>query len=336
MLVNGCSRGGAHVLVALDDHVDAGAEGLTNGGKRGKRGVQRGVRTLDLERDTEAASVGLRSQRGNGAFQHDPAVGHDADAVADALHLLQLVRREEDGDALAGAQLLDDAEQPDDAGGVESERGVVQDDEAGPLEQHVGEAEALPHAARVLRDGLVGRVLKLDRIEQLGDAGFRLAAGYPVELGGEAEVLRAGHVAVEAHGLGKVADLPLHCERVARGVVTADADGPCSGLSEAEHHEDAGALAGAVGAEEAEHLAFVDGEVDLVHRGERAVALGEPAGLYQRAHRLPSLTKSPPRMAMTTITRTMPSQPQIVDWATVTRSSREAGVSGCSACRVTR
>ena len=336
VLVDGCRRGCAHVLVALDDHVDAGAGDVLRRGECGERSVQSVVRALDLERDAEAAAFRLGGKRRDGALQHDLPMGHDAHAMADALHLLQLVRREEDGDALPGAQVLDDAEQPDDAGGVEAERGVVQDDELRLLEQDVGQAEALAHAARVLHDGLVGGVLELDHVEQLGDARVGVGARDAVELGGEAEVLCAGQVAVEADGLREVADPPLDGERVTRGVVAADADGPGARLGEAQHHEDAGALARAVGAEESEDLALVDGEVDGVHGGEPAVALGEPAGLDQRAHRLPSLQKRPPRMRMTTTTRTMPSQPQMVDWATVTRSSIEAFVSGWLERRVTR
>ena len=72
-------------------------------------------------------------------------------------------------------------------------------------------------------------------------------------------------------------------------VVAGDGGGAGGGGDEARKHAHGGGLAGAVGAEEAEDLALVEAEGDIVHRGEAAEPLGQARDLDQCRH------ASPPR-----------------------------------------
>ena len=103
-------------------------------------------------------------------------------------------------------------------------------------------------------------------------------AGEAVELGRVAQVLAAGHAAVEPDVVGQVADLALDAQRLAGRVEAHDADDAPGRLGQAEQHQDGRRLAGAVGPEQAEHLAGPDREVERLDGGEVAVLLGQAAG----------------------------------------------------------
>ena len=254
---------------------------------------------------------------------------HDAHAMADPLHLVQLMRGKEHRDVPLGAQLLDHPEQPFDAGGIETESWIVQNHHAGLLEQHVGKPEALPHAPGVLSHRLVRGLRQIDRAEEVRDPRLGDGPAEVVEVRGVEEVLTPREIAVEAEVLGQVPHLPFHRDGIAGGVVATDTQSALGGLRQAQHHQDRRALAGPVRTEEAVHLALVHVQVDAVHRDKVAVLLDEPFGLeYRRAaHRRPSRTNSPTSPPRTSTTSTMPSQPQMVDCVTVTRSERASLVS---------
>ena len=85
--------------------------------------------------------------------------------------------------------------------------------------------------------------------------------------------------AVEADGVGQVADAPLHLARMARRVEADDPRLAAGRLGQPEQHEDGRGLAGAVLAEQPEDLARPDLEVELVDGDERVVALRQAARL---------------------------------------------------------
>src|SRR5262245_51996067 len=58
-------------------------------------------------------------------------------------------------------------------------------------------------------------------------------------------------------------------------VEAVDQRAAAAGHQDAHHHADGGGLAGAIGAEEAEHLAALHGEVQRVERGELTVRARE-------------------------------------------------------------
>ena len=91
----------------------------------------------------------------------------------------------------------------------------------------------------------------------------------------EAEVLLGGEVAVERRVLEHESDVPADVVAFAGDVEAAHAGGAGGGPRKRAEHVDRRALAGAVGAEEAEDLAGSDGERDAADGLDLAVGLGE-------------------------------------------------------------
>ena len=107
---------------------------------------------------------------------------------------------------------------------------------------------------------------------------MRAAALVPVHaahLGGELEELEHGHVAVDRRVLGQVADALAHLERIVEHVVSGDHRPARRRRQEAGEDLHRGRLAGAVRAQEAEHLAAPHVERNLVDGSGMSVVFGE-------------------------------------------------------------
>ena len=142
------------------------------------------------------------------------------------------------------------------------------------MEDRLRQAHALPVALGQLADRPVVHALDArrshGRVEPLLPHGTRELA----QVGDEGEVVGDEHVTVQRVVLGEVADAAF---RLARGVGHGDAvqaDGPGVRLDVLGDHAHRGGLAGAVGAEEAHHLAAVDREGRLVHRDDAVKPFG--------------------------------------------------------------
>ena len=98
-----------------------------------------------------------------------------------------------------------------------------------------------------------------------------------VELAEEDELVHDLHLLVEAALFGEVADAleVLSVEGLAEEV-----DGAGVGHGDADHHADAGGFAGAVGAEEAEHGAWFDGEAEVFDGDLGVVDLADMLQFY--------------------------------------------------------
>ena len=93
------------------------------------------------------------------------------------------------------------------------------------------------------------------------------------------QVLIGGEADVQRGVLEDQADVAAHVVAPADDVEAVDAGGPGRGLGQGAEHVDRRALAGAVGAEEAEHLARRDGKRHAADRVELAVGLDEVVDL---------------------------------------------------------
>ena len=90
------------------------------------------------------------------------------------------------------------------------------------------------------------------------------------------EVLRNQHFDVERIVFGEIAEPAFG---LASGIIQVDAvepDGPGVRLDELGDHAHGGGLAGAIGPEEAYHLAAIHLEGDLIDGGDTAESLGNP------------------------------------------------------------
>jgi hypothetical protein len=176
-------------------------------------------------------------------------------------------------------QLLEEAR----ALGVQAHHRLVHHDVLGPVNDRARDDQLLPHPVAVRLDQLVLPVGQLEEIEQLVHPLLDGLPLLPVERGHEPQELRARQLVVH---VGPVRDEPqprLGRHRGAGDVVAADRDGSRGRLQDAGDHAHRGRLAGAVGPEEAIDHPRRNVERDPVHRGERAVALGQSSHPDHRA-----------------------------------------------------
>src|SRR5207253_9972021 len=104
-----------------------------------------------------------------------------------------------------------------------------------------------------------------------------------VEIAGEFEELPGAELVVEGGGIGHVADQRLGLLRLDCDIDPGHPGAAAARSQQSDEHLDGGGLAGAVGAEEAEQLPGAHLQVQVFHRREAAVALGQEAGGQHRA-----------------------------------------------------
>ncbi|EFG64279.1 tat (twin-arginine translocation) pathway signal sequence [Streptomyces sp. SPB074] len=276
-----------HVRVALArEPGDVQHEGRV-GGHLVARGVLRGGDGLARHR---------LDQRGTGQFGHrgrgDPAgVAQDGDGLAHLVHLLEVVRDEQEGDARL-LQRPHPGEETVDLTAVELCRGLVQDDEAGPDAERAGDLHHLP----VLDAQVPGAGPRIDVdvpvAEERGGLGAQPApgdeaaapGGLPVQeqVLGDGEVGDDGGLLVDAGDLGA----PGRAVGEAGGGGAVEADLAAVGGLEPGEERDEGGLARAVAPDEGVRLARPDGETSVGEGDGGAVALAHRAGLGERRRAL--------------------------------------------------
>ena len=128
---------------------------------------------------------------------------HDGDVVGHLLHLVEDVRRDEDGALLLLDEVADHRAELEHAGGIEAVGRLVEHEQLGVVEQGARHAEALAHAERVGLDLVARALAQLDALEHRRDARARLAA---VVRGPDVEIAAAAEVRIEARLLDDPAD----------------------------------------------------------------------------------------------------------------------------------
>jgi hypothetical protein len=158
-------------------------------------------------------------------------------------------------------------------GGIDAGGGLVEDEEARLLDEGLGEADALEHAFRVAAEAAVAGVLEADQVRgaprRARGVSRREAADFSVEM----ERLLAGEEFVEVGVLREEADFLAALDLAA--VAPEDAGAAGAGGDEAEDDLHGGALAGAVGAQEAVNLAGLDIEREIAHGGDALAPEGD-------------------------------------------------------------
>ncbi len=105
-----------------------------------------------------------RQQLGERPEGEEPAGIDDGDAVAEALGLLHVMGRVDDGAPLA-VQRLDAFEDPVARLRVHAHRGLVQQQQVGVVHHGRGEIQAALHAARIGADAIVPAIGEADEVE---------------------------------------------------------------------------------------------------------------------------------------------------------------------------
>ena len=182
------------------------------------------------------------------------------------------------------AELAEQLAQLDAGPRVEARRRLVEEQDLGIVDEGVGEAQPLLHAARQGLDVLVALVAEVDELEEVADHPSPPGGRDPVAAGEEVEVLPDLHVVVDPEDV-------RHEAEDAPDLVGVPGDGEAGDLGLAarrpqQRGEDAqrGRLAGAVGPDQAEDLAGLDGQVDAGDGQRAVVALDEALGANDRGH----------------------------------------------------
>ena len=224
----------------------------------------------------------------------DLAVVDDHDVMGQLVGLLQVLRRQQNGDALS-QQLADGLPDPQAARRVQPRRRLVEEEHRRAGHQRPGQVQPSPHAAGVTLHHPVGRVGQLELGQEFLGPG---PGGRPAQVGqlaDEHQVLAPGQQRVQRRVLGGDADVAPHLARVAQHVDARHRGRSRIGAGQRGQDPHAGCLAGTVRAQEAEDGAGGDGKV---HPGQGlggAVAFGQSFRLDHEfgSHRHPyrSLSK---------------------------------------------
>ena len=158
---------------------------------------------------------------------------------------------------------------------IEAARRLVEDQHRRIVDQRLGHAQPLLHAARQAVDIVVALVPQVEQLQHVVDDLLPLALADLVGHREEIEKLPDLHAVIHAEIVGHVAHALPHRHRVLRHAVAVDDSLAAAGLQQRGQKADRRALARAVGADEAEHLARADLEVQRLDRAEVAVVFAE-------------------------------------------------------------
>ena len=92
-----------------------------------------------------------------------------------------------------------------------------------------------------------------------------------MNLGKERDVFVDREIAIQAEALREVADRLRDAQMLLYRIAIEHANRATAGLQQAAHQPDRRGLSGAIGADQAEHLAGVDGKRQIVHGDDVAV-----------------------------------------------------------------
>ena len=193
-----------------------------------------------------------------------PVVEH-RDAVGELIGLLQVVRGEEDRDAVAD-QVANDPPHGATTPGVEAGGGFVEEDDPGIADQGHGQIEPAAHPARVGGGGLAGGLDQVEPVEQPGDPASAFGPFQMAEIGHQRQVLFAGQERVHCRELTRNPDHVAHSLGLARRVVAGNAHVARVGLDQRGQDVHRRRFAGAVGSQQREDRAACDLEVEAVQR----------------------------------------------------------------------
>ena len=242
------------------------------------------VGQIGLELQLDAAGAGHRGfQRHRRVQRHDAAAVDDRDPVAEAVGLVHVMRGEKERAALLGAQMRDHLPHRNARGRVEAGGGLVQKQDLRVVHQAARDLEAPPHAPRQRGGKGVGAVGEADGFEQLRRALAAPRPGDAVQPGVNAHILGAGELGVAGHVLRNDPDAGAHRVGVANDIVPGHDRRAAGGRHQRRQHADERALARAVRSEQAEDLAALDREADVIHRQQRAKALADAFDLDRDA-----------------------------------------------------
>lgn len=158
---------------------------------------------------------------------------------------------------------------------VQADGWFVEDQNLGVMEQGIGEADALLHALGQLVDRPVDEVSQPAEFCDAFDGGLAGGAIEPTDLSAKYEVLADSALHVQRRAFREVSDDASDRHRIGENIMSADRRSTGTRRHVTRQDADGCRLSGAVGAEDADDLAFPDGEGDAVHSASVAVVFRE-------------------------------------------------------------
>ena len=170
------------------------------------------------------------------------------------------------------------------ARGSRPDAGSSRSSTCGSWTKRVREAQPLLHAARQVLDVGVASLAEIDQLEQVADHPAPTGRGQPIAAREEVEVLPDLHVVVDTERVRHEPEDAPDLVGVPGHGPAVDLGAPGVGTEQGREHPQRGRLAGAVGPDQPEDLALVDGQVDAGHGDRPVVALDQALGADDRAH----------------------------------------------------
>ncbi len=198
------------------------------------------------------------------------------------LGLVQVGGRDHDGHALL-EELVEDAPEVAPRHRVDAVGRLVEEEHSRRVDQGAGQAELLLHAAREVSGEPLLERLHVGESQQLVDLLFAPLPCHAIDVGVEVQVLLHAEIGVEAEALAHVADLLLDRFGLAHRVQAEHAGAPAGRRHDPGEHPQGGGLAGPVGSDQDEDLAFGDLQGEVGHRDRLAEPLGQAVEL-DRVH----------------------------------------------------
>jgi sulfane dehydrogenase subunit SoxC len=244
------------------------AEALEELGNRAAAVLARG-------NDLDRRPAYLRLERIRRALGDDLTVVDDSDPIGKDIGFLEVLRGQEDRDAVLAREPTNLVPQRCATLDVKARGRLVEEQDARTMDERHGEIEATLHAAGVAAHLAIGRVAQADTLEQLHRAWRALGARERLEGSLEQKMLAAGEQRIERRLLQRGPDVAAHRGTFLDDVVAAHSCRPGGRGQERSEHKDRRRLAGAVRTEEAVDLACPDMQIDAVNRSRPFLELSD-------------------------------------------------------------
>src|SRR5215212_10937746 len=212
--------------------------------------------------DAGASDLGLQGLRS--VFGYDLAPVDDPDPVGQHVGLLEVLGRQEHGDAILTRQPADLGPERAAALRVEARGGLVEEEYSRTVHQREGEVQTALHPARVAAHLPVGGLLEPDALQELLPAPPALLAREAVQRGLQVKVLAALQERVERRLLQRRPDSGPHLRPLVHDVVAGYGGRATRGRKERRQHQNGRRLPRPVRPQEAVDLAWLDAQVYAV------------------------------------------------------------------------
>jgi len=206
--------------------------------------------------------------------RHQPAVIDDADAVAQHLDFLEVVRRHEDRHT-ARVDDLEEIPQFEAQLDVHARRRLVQNEQLWPVHERSRERKPALHAAREFEITCPPLVGEFKLVKQFACAWFRLRERHAIVAALIRKNLFDRKKAIEIKLLRRQPDELAAASKITNDIMTENGNASALECRQPDNRIDGRRLAGAVGSKESKKLTGSNVERKIVDGGEGFVSFGK-------------------------------------------------------------